>query len=342
MTATRHFRSSPIRIGRRISSLGEGVGGTNSEVPWKFVHRGIVIRADELDWEKLEILWHTVQGLHQSSMFFVGDVMVAAEGRFGEELAQLAIDYRPETIRNAFWVAKSIPIPRRRSLPFSYHQAVASLEPHEQDELLNLVEDKRKRGELFHTTDLKDLIRDRKEARRSNSAGEAEPRPGPGVIFPNGEADTESRDFDPRHAQYDEAGQDAGLDEDLVENEIYLDPERIKMLRGLITEVRAAGEAVGTYRHDAFAIRDLANRVLDAVGARSGGFNLLMDVGLAEQLVPAEWYLRITAGRREGGRRIWEVRLSQNARICDAGGPWLPCVLVETALAARVSDAERG
>jgi hypothetical protein len=325
--------------------LGDIPGGEAVEKPWRFVHRGIVIRAGELNWEQLETLWNTVQGLHQSSMFFIGDVMLAAEGRFGEEMAQLAIDYRPETIRNALWVAKSIPIPRRRSLPFSYHQAVASLEPQEQDELLDLVEEKRRLHEDFHTVDLKNLIRERKQARRSNS--------GPGVIFPNDDSDPTrggqqggAEDAERGFGTYNPAGEpgDDIEDEDGIdapEELADLEPDEVEELRGLLVEVRAAGVLVGTRQHDAFKIRELADRVLDAVGARRGGFNLLMDALLAEQMVPADWYLRITAGERESGRRTWKVQLLQDGRMCAATGPWLPCALVEAALSALISSATR-
>lgn len=72
----------------------------------------------------------------------LGEWWLYGENNFGEEAAQaLPLNYQLKTIQNAAWVASSIPASRRRvNLSFSHHAEVASLEPAEQDRLLDLAE----------------------------------------------------------------------------------------------------------------------------------------------------------------------------------------------------------
>lgn len=75
--------------------------------------------------------------------FAIGDWVLFGETRYGEEHAQ-AIDATKlsySSINSARWVASRIPqIRRRTNLSWSHHEAVASLPPEKQDELLDLAE----------------------------------------------------------------------------------------------------------------------------------------------------------------------------------------------------------
>ncbi len=90
-------------------------------------------------------------------MWILGDLLNEAERRFGEDYAQLAeaTGYDVSTLYNAKYVASRIDFSRRREeLPFSHHQAVAHLEPAEQDRWLVQAEDEEwTRAELRHRVD---------------------------------------------------------------------------------------------------------------------------------------------------------------------------------------------
>jgi len=78
--------------------------------------------------------------LRKASRFWLGDAIAFGENKYGEKYAQ-AIDetkFDYQTLANAVWVCKSIePSRRRENLSFAHHEAVAKLEPAEQDQWLD-------------------------------------------------------------------------------------------------------------------------------------------------------------------------------------------------------------
>jgi N6-adenosine-specific RNA methylase IME4 len=92
--------------------------------------------------------WHeamqTISDIEGSIMWVLGDGWRAGEERkeygAGEETATtLGLNY--DTCRNAAWVAGRIELSRRRdNLSFGHHQAVAPLDPYEQDRFLDAAE----------------------------------------------------------------------------------------------------------------------------------------------------------------------------------------------------------
>ena len=80
--------------------------------------------------------------IEASVMFWLGDWWRVGEHRYGESASQAAdIGYAVQTMMNAAWVCGKIePSRRRESLTFGHHEAVASLEPAQQDEILTRAE----------------------------------------------------------------------------------------------------------------------------------------------------------------------------------------------------------
>jgi len=76
---------------------------------------------------------------HRALAFCWGDWLNYGESRFGETYSQAleASDYEVGTLRNAKWVSSRIPVERRiPTLGYGHHQAVAPLEPKDQDKWL--------------------------------------------------------------------------------------------------------------------------------------------------------------------------------------------------------------
>lgn len=81
-----------------------------------------------------------VERIESGVMWWLGDLLNYGENAYGEAFSQVlnASGYREGTLRNAKWVAASVPASRRReAIPFSLHQEVASLTPAKQDEYLD-------------------------------------------------------------------------------------------------------------------------------------------------------------------------------------------------------------
>ena len=101
-----------------------------------------------------------LKNVEQSIMFWIGDWLVYGEGHYGEQWTQVTdvSQYSPKTISNAMWVAKKVPVARRREdLSYGHHVEVASLEPHEQSEWL-----KRAKDEELPRDKMRALIREAK------------------------------------------------------------------------------------------------------------------------------------------------------------------------------------
>lgn len=81
---------------------------------------------------------------YRKSMWQIGDLLVHGESAFGEKYVQAASDtgLAPSTLKNAFWVAKAIPVESRNmDLSFSLHMEVAKLETEQQKKVLKLAAD---------------------------------------------------------------------------------------------------------------------------------------------------------------------------------------------------------
>jgi hypothetical protein len=73
--------------------------------------------------------------------FWVGDYLNHGERRYGEKYAQAVDPQQAETWRHYAWVARSIePCFRKHNLSYKHHEAVAPLEPSQQQEWLELAE----------------------------------------------------------------------------------------------------------------------------------------------------------------------------------------------------------
>lgn len=79
---------------------------------------------------------------HEAVQFWRGDWLNYGEDHY-EDWSQYfdANDLDSDTLRNEKWVAKKVPVARRRAnLSWSHHYEVAGLEPEEQEEMLNLAQ----------------------------------------------------------------------------------------------------------------------------------------------------------------------------------------------------------
>lgn len=80
-----------------------------------------------------------LQFRERNCSFWLGDWWRYGEREYGEASSQAApTGYAAKTLQNAARVAERIePSRRRENVPFSYHEAVASLPPEQQDDLLD-------------------------------------------------------------------------------------------------------------------------------------------------------------------------------------------------------------
>jgi hypothetical protein len=305
--------------------------------PWQFDQLGIHIIPGMLDWPKFEVLWNTVDGIRQSSLFYVGDALNAGEAKFGERLWQIDVTgYRPETLRNAQNVARAFPVSRRRRLPFSYHQACASskLAPREQDEILDMVEDKKRRHEPFTTKDLQALIQQHLAAKLR---GNAPPAPSDDLENLPNDGDTVERagELEPQADQEDEVV--PPVSPEFAETQVA-------EFRNLMGEVRFIAADMANENYDPIEARRLSNRILSLLGRQAQGWasNVLQHTEIALTLVPDDWRLQIGGGYREGliPTRHWEVKAHHRdgRRFVLTDGPSLPCCLTEAGLSAMVSE----
>jgi hypothetical protein len=76
------------------------------------------------------------QRVNDAVQFWVGDLLEYGEAKWGEKYSQAldTTELHIQTLRNAAWVARQIPPNRRRAaLSFSHHEAVAPLDPEQQE-----------------------------------------------------------------------------------------------------------------------------------------------------------------------------------------------------------------
>lgn len=125
----------------------------------------------ELDFETWVADGETIKVLHGSLAWMVSDWILEGQKRWGEMYAQAIGDYySPETLRTYRYVAERFPIQRRRlSLFFGHHQAVARLDPIEQDEVLDLAE-KHRWSRTLTREEVKRRVDVREEAKKAATA----------------------------------------------------------------------------------------------------------------------------------------------------------------------------
>lgn len=82
-----------------------------------------------------------IHSLHKSTSWLLADLLTYGEDHYSDQFSQVVEEwgYRPETLRNALYVARKWPKERRRKeLTFAHHQAVSSVEPIVADEMLEI------------------------------------------------------------------------------------------------------------------------------------------------------------------------------------------------------------
>lgn len=113
--------------------------------PFQLTRTGVVMTEPPSfdEWSEA-VTW--AQAVEGSIQFWLGDLLELGEALFGEKYAQ-AIEgtgYAEQTLKNATYVARSIPAERRRPpnlVPFAHHAEVAPLPPDEQEKWLQKCEE---------------------------------------------------------------------------------------------------------------------------------------------------------------------------------------------------------
>lgn len=111
--------------------------------PFKATQIGLVIEGDP-SFAEWELYLRALTTVHQAMLWIVGDLLIYGEKRWPDRYAQ-ALDlfpYEYQTLRNAAWVARSVPMSHRRdAVPWSWYQELAPLEAAAQEELLDRAEE---------------------------------------------------------------------------------------------------------------------------------------------------------------------------------------------------------
>lgn len=97
----------------------------------------------DLEWTDFERLSMTLFQMERSHQWWLGDLLVYGERRFGDEFAQVASisGMAVSTLIKWQWVAAAFtPERRRNSIPWSYHELLVKLPEHEQESWLDAVE----------------------------------------------------------------------------------------------------------------------------------------------------------------------------------------------------------
>jgi hypothetical protein len=108
-----------------------------SPIPAAYTDNTVLIPAD-WDYPQWETEAKSLQRSHRSMSFWLGDLFIWGEARFGEDFSQAVDTHSEETVRRAMRVCRKFPPERRRACGFSFHQRIESFEPADQDEILDL------------------------------------------------------------------------------------------------------------------------------------------------------------------------------------------------------------
>lgn len=90
---------------------------------------------DHLEYDDWANIFAGLKNVSRSVMFWIGDALLYGEGHYSEKFAQVvdSLEYSPETIRNAMWVARNVPKERREvTLSYTHHAEVAKFDEADQ------------------------------------------------------------------------------------------------------------------------------------------------------------------------------------------------------------------
>ncbi len=139
-------RSEMIELLRRMEEAG-ALGPTYLDLSQR----------PDLDLRTFESLARFLGRVHDGSKWYIADLLLQAETRFGESAYQIAeaTGRSERTLANWCWVASKVARSRRRErLNFTCHYLVASMEPAEQDRWLGRAEE-----EGWSSRELQEAIR---------------------------------------------------------------------------------------------------------------------------------------------------------------------------------------
>lgn len=106
--------------------------------------------------------------------WLLGDWSVYGNEKFGERYSRASkiTGYDPQTLMNMVYVASRFPISRRReNLSWSHHEALAALEPDEQDSWLDQAE-----GHRWSVADLRTMLRLARKRSLAEQVEDEEPK----------------------------------------------------------------------------------------------------------------------------------------------------------------------
>jgi hypothetical protein len=114
-------------VASALRKNGAGLPGTATDVS--------LTLAGDTTWEEWVAGLRLLGRMDRAIQWWIGDMVNWGEERFGERFAQgvEALGLAPHTVVNYAWVARAVPVSRRRELlTFEHHAVVAPLAPEEQ------------------------------------------------------------------------------------------------------------------------------------------------------------------------------------------------------------------
>lgn len=333
---------------------------------WKLDDKGMIFLPG-ITFEEFQEAWDAAVGVQRRSMFYLGDAINAGEQFFGESFNQVLGDqYRPETIRSAAWVAKKIEPARRRpdEVAWSVHQAVASLPPEAQSELLELAV---KHG--WSTAATKEEVARRKHPtngpppadagsdQHDDDDDEQEQEGAPADHVSPGVDQKDTQEAEQQESSLpgaDDAEEDAaqaGADQEDDEAPeppaaapwspftVLAAPVGDLAIRECIEALRAAAPLVLTNTFDTRARADLNTLVMSTAGLTPSPFvDPTRTEKAAFDLVPRRWDVRIDATGRDTISPSFAVDARVNNHRAIGVSPVLCLALCEAALTAIMID----
>ena len=110
-------------------------------------------------------LMSTLVRMETAFQFAIGDALIYGESKFGEKYSQAmdATGLSYQTLANLTWVAKHVPLSNRiEGVSWTHHRVVASIDPTDQRDLLEMARDSR-----MSATDLSHHITGRQPKQRA-------------------------------------------------------------------------------------------------------------------------------------------------------------------------------